>query len=87
MLSSFSLQVVVGSDHCFTFDSVLDSSQSQLQCFKTVAEPLLSSLFDGYNATILAYGQTGSGKTHTMGTAALPPTATESHDADALPRA
>ena len=27
-----------------------------------------SSIYRGYNATILAYGQTGSGKTFTMGT-------------------
>jgi hypothetical protein len=60
--------VVVGSDHGFTFDSVLDSSKSQLTCFTTCAAPLLASVFEGYNATILAYGQTGSGKTYTMGT-------------------
>ena len=29
---------------------------------------MLTSLFKGYNATVLAYGQTGSGKTYTMGT-------------------
>lgn len=28
----------------------------------------MTSIFEGYNATILAYGQTGSGKTFTMGT-------------------
>lgn len=59
---------MVGSDHGFTFDSVLDASKSQLTCFTTCAAPLLASVFEGYNATILAYGQTGSGKTFTMGT-------------------
>lgn len=32
-----------------------------------IAQDLIKSFFDGYNATIMAYGQTGSGKTHTMG--------------------
>ena len=58
----------MGSDHCFTFDSVLHPSVSQEDCYTTCAAPLLTSIFDGYNATILAYGQTGSGKTFTMGT-------------------
>ena len=31
--------------------------------------PMVGSVLEGYNATVLAYGQTGSGKTHTMGTA------------------
>lgn len=29
-------------------------------------EPLVQSLFDGFNVTVLAYGQTGAGKTYTM---------------------
>ena len=32
-----------------------------------VREEILSSVLEGFNATILAYGQTGSGKTFTMG--------------------
>ena len=28
--------------------------------------PIVDSVLDGYNGTILAYGQTSSGKTHTM---------------------
>ena len=31
--------------------------------------PLVESVLEGWNATVLAYGQTGSGKTFTMGTA------------------
>ena len=31
--------------------------------------PLVESVLEGWNATVLAYGQTGSGKTYTMGTA------------------
>ncbi len=33
-------------------------------------EPLITGLFDGFNAAVLAYGQTGAGKTYTMGSAA-----------------
>ncbi len=34
--------------------------------YEECAAPIVKSLLDGYNATILAYGQTGSGKTFTM---------------------
>jgi kinesin family protein 5 len=29
-------------------------------------EPIVQSVLEGFNGTILAYGQTSSGKTHTM---------------------
>lgn len=32
----------------------------------THMEPLVTSVFDGYNVCCFAYGQTGSGKTYTM---------------------
>ena len=31
-----------------------------------VAEPVVASVFEGYNGTVFAYGQTGSGKTFTL---------------------
>ena len=43
----------------------------QVEIYETSVQPLLSSLFKGYNATVLAYGQTGSGKTYTMGSGYL----------------
>lgn len=30
------------------------------------AKPIINSVIDGFNGTILSYGQTGSGKTYTM---------------------
>ena len=36
--------------------------------FSQAVKPLVSQVFDGFNATILAYGQTGTGKTYTLGT-------------------
>eukprot|EP00760_Papus_ankaliazontas_P032814 PhM_4_TR5975/c3_g1_i2/m.58589/K10395/KIF4_21_27; kinesin family member 4/21/27 len=34
--------------------------------YVTHVQPLVASVLEGYNATVLAYGQTGSGKTFTM---------------------
>eukprot|EP01119_Soliformovum_irregulare_P020135 TRINITY_DN6491_c1_g1_i1.p1 TRINITY_DN6491_c1_g1~~TRINITY_DN6491_c1_g1_i1.p1 ORF type:complete len:1049 (+),score=285.94 TRINITY_DN6491_c1_g1_i1:117-3263(+) len=52
----------------FNYDCVFVPENTQAQIFNTIL-PLIDSLFEGYNATVLAYGQTGSGKTFTMGTA------------------
>lgn len=41
-----------------------DTTQDEV--FEHTAKPLLSGLFDGYNATVFAYGATGCGKTHTV---------------------
>uniref|UniRef100_A0A1D1ZCR1 Chromosome-associated kinesin KIF4 n=2 Tax=Anthurium amnicola TaxID=1678845 RepID=A0A1D1ZCR1_9ARAE len=61
-------QVQIGT-HSFTFDYVYGSSGSPSSAmFEECIAPLVDSLFQGYNATVLAYGQTGSGKTYTMGT-------------------
>ena len=51
----------------FTFDAVFSNSTSQGQIYSECVGKLVSSCFDGFNATVLAYGQTGSGKTFTMG--------------------
>ncbi|KAJ8896649.1 hypothetical protein PR048_001993 [Dryococelus australis] len=32
----------------------------------STAQPLVSDVLGGFNATVFAYGATGSGKTHTM---------------------
>ncbi|MES1914597.1 MAG: hypothetical protein MHM6MM_006649, partial [Cercozoa sp. M6MM] len=49
----------------FNFDSVLDRTASQEECFAQF-QPLLRGMLHGYNVTCFAYGQTGSGKTYTM---------------------
>ncbi|XP_044736037.1 chromosome-associated kinesin KIF4-like [Chrysoperla carnea] len=56
------------SERSFTFNYVFDANVSQAQFYNCAVKNMVSSLFKGYNVTILAYGQTGSGKTHTMGT-------------------
>ncbi|MGH0169047.1 UNVERIFIED_CONTAM: hypothetical protein FKN15_055697 [Acipenser sinensis] len=60
-------QVIVGKDKPFTYDFVYDPNTEQEEVFTTAVAPLLTGLFEGYNATVLAYGQTGSGKTFSMG--------------------
>lgn len=50
----------------FTFDDVFDETVTTGQIYQHTAQPLISSIFNGANATCFAYGQTGSGKTYTM---------------------
>jgi len=50
----------------FPFDRVFDMSCTQAQIYEKSVSPIVESVLNGYNGTILAYGQTGSGKTHTM---------------------
>ena len=50
----------------FTFDHVFDHDSNQKFVYSTIAKPVVDSVLQGYNGTILAYGQTGTGKTHTM---------------------
>ncbi|KAL7746323.1 hypothetical protein RI367_008331 [Sorochytrium milnesiophthora] len=52
-------------DWSFKFDRVL-SNVSQEAVYEECGAPIVRSLLDGYNGTILAYGQTGAGKTFTM---------------------
>ena len=50
----------------FSFDGVLETRATQEEVFERVAEPVVASVFEGYNGTVFAYGQTGSGKTFTL---------------------
>lgn len=50
----------------YIFDSVFDPASGQKDVYQTIAKPVVDSVLEGYNGTILAYGQTGTGKTHTM---------------------
>ncbi|KAL8561687.1 hypothetical protein ACOMHN_054984 [Nucella lapillus] len=62
-----STQVVVGKDRAFTFDFALSAKATQDDTYVQCVEPLVLSIFEGYNSTVFAYGQTGSGKTYTIG--------------------
>ncbi|CEM33404.1 unnamed protein product [Vitrella brassicaformis CCMP3155] len=61
--------VLPGQEKSYQFDKVLGPTSLQKEVYESCVEPLVQSIFEGYNATVLAYGQTGSGKTYTMGSA------------------
>jgi kinesin family member 4 len=52
-------QVIIGKDKGFTYDFLFTQSTPQIEVYETAVQPLLNSLFNGYNTTVLAYGQTG----------------------------
>nr|KAG5695524.1 hypothetical protein BaRGS_008027 [Batillaria attramentaria] len=52
--------------HEFMFDEVFHENCSNDDVYIRAARPLISTVFQGSNATFFAYGQTGAGKTHTM---------------------
>ncbi|KAK8685023.1 hypothetical protein V6N13_041034 [Hibiscus sabdariffa] len=51
----------------YEFDEVLTEFASQKRVYEVVAKPIVESVLDGYNGTVMAYGQTGTGKTYTLG--------------------
>ena len=50
----------------FTFDEVFAPECSQRLVYEHAALPIIESVMQGFNGTVLAYGQTSSGKTYTM---------------------
>ncbi|XP_018429368.1 PREDICTED: kinesin-like protein KIF3C [Nanorana parkeri] len=50
----------------FTFDAVYDAGSKQTDLYDETVRPLIDSVLQGFNGTIIAYGQTGTGKTYTM---------------------
>ncbi|KAK1290022.1 Armadillo repeat-containing kinesin-like protein 2 [Acorus calamus] len=55
------------SSECFRFDEVFSETASQKRVYEAVAKPVVESVLNGYNGTVMAYGQTGAGKTYTVG--------------------
>ncbi|XP_072967699.1 kinesin-like protein KIN-UB [Typha angustifolia] len=51
----------------YEFDEVLTEFASQKRVYEVVAKPVVESILEGYNGTVMAYGQTGTGKTFTLG--------------------
>lgn len=50
----------------YAYDYVFDMKSTQKDVYDITVVPVVESVLNGYNGTILAYGQTSSGKTHTM---------------------
>jgi kinesin family protein 5 len=50
----------------FNFDRVFNPDSIQNEVYEVAARPIVDSVLEGFNGTVLTYGQTSSGKTHTM---------------------
>ncbi|GAM24679.1 hypothetical protein SAMD00019534_078540 [Acytostelium subglobosum LB1] len=50
----------------FIFDRVFDQFATQKEVYENTTRDVITSIMNGYNATVFAYGATGAGKTHTM---------------------
>jgi len=57
---------LTSSTKTFQFDKVFGPQSKQLDVYRSVVEPLIAQVLQGYNCTVFAYGQTGTGKTFTM---------------------
>ena len=55
-----------GSFKEYRFDRVFAPDVGQAAVYEHCARPAVTSLFDGFNSTVMAYGQTGAGKTFSM---------------------
>ena len=64
--SGSTITVSGAASKAFEFDSVFEPAASQQRVYEEVGAPIVQSVLEGYNGTILAYGQTGSGKTYTL---------------------
>ncbi|XP_051182928.1 kinesin-like protein KIN-UA isoform X2 [Lolium perenne] len=51
----------------YQFDEIFTENASQKRVYQVVAKPVVESVLEGYNGTVMAYGQTGTGKTYTVG--------------------
>lgn len=54
------------NNYKFNFDRIFSPESSQQEVYDFAARPIVDSVLEGFNGTILAYGQTSSGKTFTM---------------------
>jgi kinesin family protein 3/17 len=52
--------------HSFAYDCVFDSQATQDTVYALAVRPVVHSVLEGYNGSIIAYGQTGTGKTYTI---------------------
>lgn len=56
-----------GEDDMFSFNfSHAMTCVDNEELYEVVGKPIVESVLEGYNATLLAYGQTGSGKTYSI---------------------
>jgi len=56
----------IKEEHEFNLDYIFDYNDTQETVYNIAAKPLIHSVLNGFNTTLIAYGQTSSGKTYTM---------------------
>ena len=54
------------TEHSFSFDRAYGPPTKQVELYSTAVRPVVLSILEGYNGSIIAYGQTSAGKTYTM---------------------
>lgn len=60
------ISTIENTNYKFSFDNIFSPDVSQQEVYQKSALPIVNSILEGFNGTILAYGQTSSGKTFTM---------------------
>ncbi|XP_021892055.1 kinesin-like protein KIN-10C isoform X2 [Carica papaya] len=61
---SFGDQSAGSKESSYEMDHCYNQNEKNGLIFSKEVKPLISEVFDGYNATVIAYGARGSGKTH-----------------------
>lgn len=59
-------EVNINNEYTCKLDGCFSAASSQDEVFNTVASPIVDSVLQGHNGTIMAYGNTSTGKTFTM---------------------
>ena len=65
-VNTTSNEVFLGSERRFAYDCVYGPTTGQEEVYLSSLEPLLTTLLDGYNVSVILYGASGTGKTYTM---------------------
>ena len=61
---------------------VFDCGATQEEVYQYAAKPIVDSVLEGFNGTIMCYGQTGTGKTYTFGGGECLKSALSAQDSD-----
>ena len=65
-VNTASNELFLGPERRFAYDCVYGPNTGQEEVYLSSLEPLLTTLLDGYNVSVILYGASGTGKTHTM---------------------
>ena len=65
-VNTASNELFLGPERRFAYDCVYGPNTGQEEVYLSSLDPLLTTLLDGYNVSVILYGASGTGKTHTM---------------------